>query len=42
MEKSQIQSLYFKPLMELVEQAHKIHNKNFNSYLYSSQQAALH
>lgn len=30
MEKSQIENLYFKPLMELIEKAHEVHNKNFN------------
>ena len=33
MEKSQIQTLYFTPLMELVEQAHEVHNKNFKPTL---------
>ena len=33
MRKSQIESLYFQPLMELVDQAHSIHKKQFKSYL---------
>lgn len=33
MEKSQIESLYSKPLMELVQQAHNLHNKHFDPSL---------
>ena len=33
MKKSQIKSLYFKPLRELVEQAHSLHKKHFKSDL---------
>ena len=33
MKTSKIESLYFKPLMELVQQAHSLHDKNFNSSL---------
>ena len=33
MRKSQIESLYFQPLMELVDRSHNLHKKQFKSYL---------